>query len=138
MIEIQKQDYGSVQDFKDDIIDGFAADQGHPFGYDEFAFEALDDGMRIGTINGYRLYDWLYVEFLAVSEGRRGARVGTRLLKRAEEFAHEMELQGVVLDTFRYQAPAFYSALGYVERMVVPGKSPERDRIYLTKSLASG
>lgn len=135
MIDIQKQDYDSVQDFKDDIIDSFATTQGHPFGYNEFAFEALDDGTRIGTINGYRLYDWLYVEFLAVSEGRRGATVGTRLLERAEELAQEMDLEGVVLDTFRYQAPAFYSALGYVERMVVRGKSAERDRIYLTKTL---
>lgn len=138
MIEIQKQDYDSVQNFKDDIIDSFAAAQGYPFGYNEFAFEALDDGMRIGTINGYRLYDWLYVEFLAVSEEWRGARVGTRLLERAEVLAQEMDLEGVVLDTFRYQAPAFYSALGYVERMVVPGKSRERDRVYLTKTLSVG
>ena len=138
MIEIQPQDYESVQDFKNDIIDSFAADQGQPFGYDEFAFEALDGGSRIGTINGYRLYDWLYVEFLAVSQERRGERVGTRLLERAEELALEMDLEGVVIDTFRYQAPALYSSLGYVERMVVPGKLPERDRIYLTKPLAKG
>ena len=73
MIEIRKQDYETVQEFKDDIIDRFASDQGQPFGYEEFAFEALASGTRVGTINGYRLYDWLYVEFLAVSEGQRGA-----------------------------------------------------------------
>lgn len=137
MFEIRAQNYEGVQTFKDDVIDKFAADQGHPFGYEEFAFEALDDGQRIGSINGYRLYDWLYVEFLAVSEAARGARIGTRLLQRAEDLAKQMALLGVVLDTFRYQALAFYAALGYVEHMVVPGKHPTRDRIYLIKHIAS-
>ncbi len=138
MIEIQPQDYESVQEFKDDVIDRFAEDQGHPFGYEEFAFEALDRGERVGTINGYRLYDWLYVEFLAVSEEARGKKVGSQLLECAEEFAKDLKLEGVVLDTFRYQAPAFYGALGYSERMVVPGKIPGRDRIYLSKEFAGG
>ena len=135
MIEIREQSYEDVQEFKNEVIDSFAEARGHPFGFDEFAFEALDSGETVGTINGYRLYDWLYVEFLAVSEAARGARVGTRLLDRAEELAQEMGLEGVVLDTFRYQAPAFYAARGYAERMVVPGKTPERDRIYLVKCL---
>lgn len=135
MIEICEQSYENVQNFKDDVIDSFAEARGHPFGYDQFAFEALDKGQTVGTINGYRLYDWLYVEFIVVSEESRGARVGTQLLDRAEELAREMGLEGVVLDTFRYQAPAFYMARGYVERMVIPGRMPERDRIYLVKSL---
>ncbi len=133
MIEIRDTSYEDVQDFKDDVIDHFAEVRGQPFGYDEFAFEALEDGTRVGSINGYRLYEWLYVEFLAVSETARGGRLGSRLLERAEKLAKEMSLQGIVLDTFRYQAPAFYASKGYIERMVVPGRSTERDRIYLVK-----
>ena len=90
----------------------------------------------MGAIVGYRLYDWLYVEYIAVTEASRGARVGSRLLERAEALARELALEGVALDTFRYQAPDYYAARGYVERMVIPGNTRERDRIYFQKALA--
>ena len=134
-IEIREQEYEGVQGFTEDIIDKFAEACGQPFGWDQFAFEALDSGKKIGAVVGYRLYDWLYVEFIAVTETARGSRVGSRLLERVEALAREMELKGVALDTFRYQAPDYYAARGYVQRMVIPGKTRERDRIYFQKAL---
>ena len=71
---------------------------------------------------GYRLYDWLYVEYLAVTEASRGERVGSQLLERAEALAREMSLEGIALDTFGYQAPIYYEARGYVECMVIRGR----------------
>ena len=135
MIEIRVQDDENVRDFIDDIIDRFGEARGQPFGYSQFAFEAVDNGERIGAIVGFRLYDWLYVEYIAVAEPARETGVGSRLLERAEAHARELELKGVALDTFRYQAPSYYEARGYVEQMVIPGKVTERDRIYLRKKL---
>ena len=135
MIEISEQEYESVSDFKDGVINSFAGACGQPFGWDQFAFEALDNGERVGTIMGYWLYDWLFVEYIVVSEASRGKGVGSRLLERAETLARELEMEGVALDTFRYQAPAYYATRGYVERMVIPGKTGERDRIYFQKRL---
>ena len=62
MIEIVEQDYDNAFDYTNDVIDRFAEHRGHPFGWSQFAFEALDDGNRVGAIVGYRLYDWLYIE----------------------------------------------------------------------------
>ena len=135
MIEICEQDYESTFDYTNEIIDRFAEACGQPFGWSQFAFEALDNGERVGAIVGYRLYDWLYVEFITVTESSRGSGVGSELLERAEALARELALEGVALDTFRYQAPAYYTARGYVEHMVIPGKIHERDRIYLQKRL---
>ena len=135
MIEISEQDYESVRDFTDDAIDQFAEARGQPFGWAQFAFEALDNGKRVGTIVGNRLYDWLYVEYIVVTEAARGEGVGSRLLERAETLARELALEGVALDTFRYQAPAYYAARGYTEHMVIAGKTRERDRIYFQKRL---
>ena len=135
MIEISEQDYESVSDFKDDIINRFAEARGQPFGWEQFTFEALDNGERVGTIMGCRLYDWLYVDYIVVTEASRGEGVGSRLLERAETLARELALEGVALDTFRYQAPAYYATRGYGERMVIPGKTRERDRIYFQKKL---
>lgn len=67
IIEIRDQSHDAVQDFKNSVVDSFAKIRRHPFAYQEFAFEALYEGNRIGSTNGYRLYDWLHVEFLAVS-----------------------------------------------------------------------
>ena len=53
-------------------------------------------------------------------------------------FLHKkMALLGVVLDAFRYQAPAFCVAVGNVERRSVTGKHPARDRICLFRHFAS-
>ena len=135
MIEISEQDYESVQEYIDGIIESFAETCGQPFGWSQFAFEAFDNGERVGAIIGYRLYDWLYVEYIAVTETSRGNRVGSQLLETAEALARELSLEGVALDTFRYQAPTYYEARGYAESMVIPGKTRERDRIYFQKRL---
>jgi GNAT superfamily N-acetyltransferase len=135
MIEIFDQEYEAVEEFKDGIINSFGEACGQPFGWGQFAFEAHDNGERIGVVMGYWLYDWLYVEYLAVTEASRGEGVGNRLLERAEAHARELSLEGVALDTFGYQAPVYYKARGYVEHMVISGKNRERDRIYFQKRL---
>ena len=135
VIEISEENYESVRDFTDDVIDRFAEARGQPFGWEQFAFKALDNGENAGAIIGYRLYDWLYIDYIAVTEASRGDGIGSRLLERAETLARERALEGVALDTFRYQAPAYYAARGYTEHMVIPGKTRERDRIYFQKRL---
>ena len=135
MIQISEQEYESVEEFKDEIITSFAEACGQPFGWSQFAFEAFANDERVGVVMGCRLYDWLYVEYLAVTEASRGERVGSQLLERAEALARELSLEGVALDTFRYQAPSYYEARGYVEHMVIPGKNRETDRIFFQKKL---
>ena len=135
MIEIREQDYENVESFKNDVIEDFANVRGQPFGYAQFAFEALNDGERVGIVMCEMIYDWLYVNYIAVKEAARGLGVGSQLMDRVETLAGDLSLKGVALDTFRYQAPDYYAARGYVEHMVIPGKVQERDRIYMQKSL---
>ena len=135
MIEITKQDYEKVTDFTDDVIDSYAEARGQPFGWEQFAFEAVNNGERVGAVVGNRLYDWLYVEYIGVAESARGDGVGGMLLDRVENLARELALKGVALNTFRYQAPKYYAARGYTECMVIPGRTSERDRIYFQKKL---
>ncbi len=134
-MEIREQGYENVVPFKNEVIQDFAKVSGHPFGFEQFAFEALNDGERIGILMCEMIYEWLYIDYLAVKESDRGSGVGSQLMDRAEALARELGLKGVALDTFRYQAPDYYSARGYIERMVIPGKVQQRDRIYMQKSL---
>jgi GNAT superfamily N-acetyltransferase len=70
-------------------------------------------GATLGGLTGYALFDWLFVQFLAVPAQMRNKGAGTELLARAESWARERGLVGMWLDTFAFGAPAFYQARGF-------------------------
>jgi GNAT superfamily N-acetyltransferase len=76
---------------------------------------AIEDADRkvLGGLWGRTAYDWLFVELLFVPESLRGRGVGTELMVRAESEAIARGCHGAWLDTFAFQARAFYEHLGY-------------------------
>lgn len=70
--------------FQRQTLAAFAIDNGYPFDTDYFAFAAVNKNKVIGTIDGYTLYDWAYVTFLAVDPKQRGNGVGSKLLSKVE------------------------------------------------------
>lgn len=72
-------------------------------------------GETIGGLTGYGLFEFLFVQFLAVPENLRGQGLGSQLLARAEDWAKERGLKGMWLDTFAFGAPDFYRAHGFIE-----------------------
>jgi GNAT superfamily N-acetyltransferase len=76
---------------------------------------AIDDaeGRVIGGLWGRTVYDWLFVELLFVPDALRGRGVGSELMKRAEDEALRRGCHSAWLDTFEFQARAFYERLGY-------------------------
>lgn len=82
--------------------------------YQEVGFFLRDDqGRAIGGLSGYLLYDWLFVQFLAVPESLRGQGLGERLLSYAEEFARRHGGVGMWLDTFAFGPARYYAKLGF-------------------------
>ena len=72
-----------------------------------------EHGHTAGGLWGKTVYDWLYVELLSVPEHMRGQHLGADLMQRAEEIARQRGCVGAWLDTFAFQARAFYEKLGY-------------------------
>jgi GNAT superfamily N-acetyltransferase len=70
-------------------------------------------GGIMGGLWGRSYYQWLYVDLLFVPDSLRGRGLGTELLARAEAAARAQGCVGVWLDTFEFQAPAFYPRHGY-------------------------
>ncbi len=68
----------------------------------------------VGGLLGYTLGTWLHIETLWLQERVRGAGLGSRLLKRAEEIAIARGCRVIDLTTFDFQAPNFYKKNGYV------------------------
>ncbi len=87
---------------------------GHPGSATPLALLLRDEAGAVeGGLWARSVYDWLFVELLAVPARLRGQGMGTRLMRRAEAVARERGCAGVWLDTFCFQAPGFYARLGY-------------------------
>ena len=71
------------------------------------------DGKTVGGLWGRAVYDWLFVEYLAIPPESRRAGLGRNLMQRAEQVALEHGCIGVWLDKFAFQARPFYEKLGY-------------------------
>ncbi|MER8656211.1 GNAT family N-acetyltransferase [Mesorhizobium sp. M0847] len=85
--------------------------------YDPKAFAVLikdpGSGQTTGGLWARGYYDWVYIELIFVPKELRGRKIGARLVRSAERWALRSGCVGVWLDTFEFQAPAFYQSLGY-------------------------
>lgn len=98
---------------------------------------ALDPyGAVAGGLVGHTWTTWLHVTYLWVDERHRGARLGSRLLARAERVARdERDCTAVRLETWDFQAPEFYRKQGYDVVCVIPDYPPGITEYTLTKRL---
>lgn len=87
----------------------------------------------IGTTHG----NWLSIKYLWVSEPLRKQGVGSGLLEQAESIAVERGCQYAFVDTFYFQAPAFYEKHGYREVFTLTEYPLTGKRFYYTKQLTS-
>ncbi|MBE9098283.1 GNAT family N-acetyltransferase [Vacuolonema iberomarrocanum] len=73
----------------------------------------VDDHI-VGGLVGETYWQWLFVDVLWVQESLRGQGFGDVLLSTAEQEAMKRGCRHAYLDTFSFQAPAFYQKHGYV------------------------
>jgi GNAT superfamily N-acetyltransferase len=93
-----------------------------------------DAGQVIAGINA-TLYCWniMYVDFLYVDDAHRGKGYGRLLLETAESKARKLGGYMSHLDTFDWQAKAFYEQQGYVDFGVLEDCPRGHNRHYMKK-----
>ncbi|MGL5147374.1 MAG: GNAT family N-acetyltransferase [Plesiomonas shigelloides] len=94
------------------------------------------NGALRGGVSGRTFGNWCMIDYLWVANEARGQGIGKMLLLRAEHIARRRGCQRVLLDTLSFQAPGFYTRLGY--REVWQQQDYPFDgqaRIYLVKTL---
>ncbi len=79
----------------------------------DFSLHIERDGQIVAGIVAASTFETLEVEFLFVDEKWRGKGLGSLLLRTAEHNARQAGVRHVLLNTYNFQAPAFYPKMGY-------------------------
>ena len=93
------------------------------------------DGTVVGGLWGATAYGWLFTQLLAVPEQSRGQGLGRQLLSLAEAEAMKRGCHAAWLDTFEFQAKAFYERLGYSCFATLPDYPKGSSRYFMRKEL---
>ena len=79
--------------------------------------------------------NWLEIEYLFVKEELRGQGIGSQLLQQAESEAKKRNCRFAFVNTYQFQAPAFYQKYGYKEVFTMKDYPYTGQRNYYQKEL---
>ena len=79
--------------------------------------------------------NWLEIEYLFVKEEFRGQGIGSQLLQQAESEAKKRNCRFAFVNTYQFQAPAFYQKYGYKEVFTMKDYPYTGQRHYYQKEL---
>ena len=79
--------------------------------------------------------NWLEIEYLFVKEDLRGQGIGSQLLHQAESEAKKRNCRFAFVNTYQFQAPAFYQKHHYQEVFTLKDYPCTGQRHYYQKDL---
>lgn len=94
-----------------------------------------DDGAVLGGVLAKAGRGWLHVGILWVDPTLRRQGFGSRLMAAAEAEGRRRGCHSAYLDTFSFQAPAFYERCGYEVFGILEAFPEEHRRFFMRKSL---
>jgi len=103
--------------------------------FEPFSVLALCEGAVVAGVSGQVFWNWLYAELVWVEKPFRGSGIGRAVMQKAEETARELGLSGIYLWTQSWQAPGFYSKLGFENFVVFDNFPPPHKRLGFRKYL---
>lgn len=118
-----------------DLLIADALHKGVPFETEHWQIDATEDDVFLGGLTAKASKDMVFVQFLAVDVAAQGRGIGQQLLRAVEERASKAGKHGIWLDTFAFQAPEFYKALGYTEFGRLTEAHFGQDRLFFVKYL---
>jgi len=94
-----------------------------------------ENGELLGGIACTIVGQWLEIDFLWVSDGKRGNGLGSKLLREAERLGMEKNCTMSFLTTMSFQAPHFYQRHGYMTVYVQNGYPIINEKYFMEKQL---
>jgi len=98
-------------------------------------FAHAADGQVIGGAIGRTWGQCCELQQLWVDAEHRGTGIGARLVHRFEQHAIGRGCRTFYLETFSFQAPAFYRKLGYAPVLEIAGFTPDIVRFTMMRRL---
>jgi GNAT superfamily N-acetyltransferase len=99
-------------------------------------FARTADGVVVAGAVGRRWGTAAELQQIWVREDLRRAGLGSRVARAFEDLARRRGCDLLYLDTFTFQAPAFYERLGFAVACELPGFPGGSSKLILTKRLA--
>ena len=94
-----------------------------------------DSGQLMAGLVAETFGNWLEIEYLFVKEDLRGQGIGSQLLHQAESEAKKRNCRFAFVNTYQFQAPAFYQKYGYKEVFTMKDYPYTGQRHYYQKEL---
>ena len=94
-----------------------------------------DSGELMAGLVAETFGNWLEIEYLFVKEDIRGQGIGSQLLQQAESEAKKRNCRFAFVNTYQFQAPAFYQKYGYKEVFTLKDYPYTGQRHYYQKDL---
>ena len=94
-----------------------------------------DSGELMAGLVAETFGNWLEIEYLFVKEDLRGQGIGSQLLQQAESEAKKRNCRFAFVNTYQFQAPAFYQKYGYKEVFTLKDYPYTGQRHYYQKDL---
>ena len=94
-----------------------------------------DSGELMAGLVAETFGNWLEIEYLFVKEDLRGQGIGSQLLQRAESEAKMRNCRFAFVNTYQFQAPAFYQKHDYQEVFTLKDYPCTGQRHYYQKDL---
>ena len=94
-----------------------------------------DSGELMAGLVAETFGNWLEIEYLFVKEDLRGQGIGSQLLQQAECEAKKRNCRFAFVNTYQFQAPAFYQKQGYKEVFTLKDYPYTGQRYYYQKDL---
>ncbi|MEY3196652.1 MAG: hypothetical protein RLZZ59_18, partial [Pseudomonadota bacterium] len=108
---------------------------GAHFNYKTFAVVLKDDtGEVAGAVEGYTIYDEVYIDDFWVHSKHRGRGYGTGLMRAIEDEFRGKGFNNMNLCTSHFQAPEFYKKCGFtLEFIRENAKNPKLSKYFFVK-----
>jgi len=94
-----------------------------------------DSGQLMAGLVAEIFGNWLEIEYLFVKEDLRGQGIGSQLLQQAESEAKKRNCRFAFVNTYQFQAPAFYQKYGYKKVFTMKDYPYTGQRHYYQKEL---
>ena len=94
-----------------------------------------DSGQLMAGLVAETFGNWLEIEYLFVKEDLRGQGIGSQLLQQAESEAKKRNCRFAFVNTYQFQAPAFYQKYGYKKVFTMKDYPYTGQRHYYQKEL---